>query len=74
MVLILISALYFYSNLLSEVVSPIVAHKELGRMFQLFLLQSELGNGITLEVANTAIKYHEARKMSHEADQDKRRI
>jgi len=27
MVLILISALYFYSNLLSEVVSPIVAHK-----------------------------------------------
>ena len=30
MVLILISALYFYSNLLSEVVSPIVAHKGIG--------------------------------------------
>jgi hypothetical protein len=47
---------------------------ELGRMFQLFLLQAENGKGITLDVANTAIKYYEARKMAHEADQDKRKL
>ena len=47
---------------------------ELGRMFQLFLLQAEKGTGIALDVANTAIKYHEARKMAHEADIDKSKI
>lgn len=47
---------------------------ELGRMLQLFMLQAELGTGITLDVANTAIKYHEARKMAHEADNDKSKI
>lgn len=41
---------------------------ELGRMFQLFLLQAEQGGGIDLSLANNAIKYYEGRKMTDEAD------
>jgi len=44
MVLILISALYFYSNLLSEVVSPIVAHKAAELIMQYLESNSEINN------------------------------